>query len=56
MPLAHFWSHLTKNATYGIARVISFDSNIVLKVKMFKDWGLDKYLPQLGKDLSSVGS
>ena len=56
MLLARFWSHLTKNATYGVARDVSFDSDMAIRVKMLEDQGLGKRLPQLGKSSSSVGS
>ena len=56
MLLARFWSHLTKNATYGVSWGVSLDSNMALKVEMLEDRDLSKRLPQLGKSLSSVGS
>ena len=56
MPLAHFRSHLTKNNTYSIAKDISFDSDIALRIQILTDWGLYKRLPQLSKDSYSVRS
>ena len=56
MLLARFWSHLTKNSTYSIARGVSFDLDIALRVEMLEDQGLSKCLPQLGKSLSSIES
>ena len=56
MLLAHFWSYLTKNATYGIDRGVSLDSDMALQVEMSEDWDLGKRLPQLGKGSSSVKS
>ena len=56
MPLARFSSHLTKNATYDVARGVSLDSDMALQVEMLEDRGLGKRLPQLGKGLSNVGS
>lgn len=52
--LAHFRSLLTKNIIYSIAKDISFNSNIVIKFEILKDWGLNKCLFQLGKDLLNV--
>ena len=37
MLLAYFWSYLTNNVTYSIAKGVSFNSNIALKVKMLED-------------------
>ena len=56
MLLARFWSHLTKNTTYSVAKDAIFNSNIALKVEILEDRGLDKCLPQLSKDLSSIRS
>ena len=56
MPLAYFWSYLTKNATYSVARGVSFDSNIVFRVEMLEDKGLSKHLLQLGKGSSNIES
>ena len=56
MLLARFGSYLTKNATYGVAKGISLNSDIALRVEILEDRGLGTCLPQLGKGLSSVGS
>ena len=56
MLLTGFWSYLMKNTIYGIARSISFNLDVALKVKMLEDWGLIKCLPQLDKGLSSIKS
>ena len=56
MLLACFWSHLTKNATYSIAKGVDSNLDIVLRVEIFEDWNYSKLLPQLGKSLSIVGS
>ena len=56
MLLTCFRSYLTKNAIYGIARNISLDLNIAFKVKILENQSFNKYLPPLGKSLSSVKS
>ena len=56
MLLAHFLTLPIKNATYGIARGIGLNSDIMLMIKMLDNQGFGKYLPQLGKSLSSVRS
>ena len=56
MLLASFETHLTKNATYGVARGVSLNSDMAPRVKMSEYLGLGKRLPQLGKGLSSVKS
>ena len=42
--MAHFWTYLTKNATYDVAKGISFDFNIAHRVEILEDWGLGKRL------------
>ena len=56
IPFDHFLSHLSKNAIYGIARGVSLDLDIALKVKILEDWCLGKSLPQLDKDSFSIRS
>lgn len=53
MLLVYFGIYLTKNATYGIAKSINLNSNIVFKVKILENQGFDKCSPQLGKNLSN---
>ena len=52
--LAHFCDYLTKNATYGIARNVSFDLDMALRVKISNNWGLGKHLSRLSKNSSSI--
>ena len=40
MLLAYFRTHLTKTATYGVAKGISLNLNLALNVKISKDWVL----------------
>ena len=47
---------MTKNPTYDIAKGLSLNSDMALRVKMSKDRSLDKRLPQLGKGLFSIRS
>ena len=51
-----FLSYLTKNTTYGVAKDISFYSNIMLRVEILENQDFDKYLPQLSKSLPSIRS
>ena len=56
MALARFWSYLTQNATYSVAKGVNFNSDMALRVEISEDQGLSKCLSQLDKCLSSIES
>lgn len=56
MLLAYFSSYLTKHSTYGLAKNVSFDLNIVAKIKIWVNEDFNKYLFSLNKGLSDIKS
>ena len=56
MPLAQIiQGQLTKNSANNIARSICFNLDMILQMKMIKDWDLNKRLSQFDKSFSSFG-
>ena len=37
MPLRYFWTYLTKNANYGVAKDISLNLDMALRFEMSED-------------------
>ena len=53
--LAKIRSQMNQNATCGITRGISLNPDLLLWIKLPKDWCFSKRLSQLSKRLTSIG-